>query len=251
MHGTQAGDWSSVTAVVLAGGLGTRLRPVVGDRQKTIADVGGRPFLSRILDQLEKIGVCRIVLCTGHGAEQVEETLAARQGIAKITFSREEKPMGTGGALRLAVPVAAADTLLVLNGDSYTEANLDAFLTDYQRSGRIPTLLLVEVADTRRYGRVECGPAGEVRAFTEKGAATGPGWINAGVYLMESKNAARIPADRPVSLERDVFPSWLAAGLRGHRTTGRFIDIGTPESYAAAEEFFSNAQSAGCEVPRP
>ena len=251
MSCTQAGDWSRVTAVVLAGGLGTRLRPVVGDRQKAIADVGGRPFLGRIIDQLEAVGVRRVVLCTGHGAQQVEETLAARQGIAEIAFSREHKPLGTGGALRLAVPVAAADTLLVLNGDSYTDANFEAFLADYRRSRLIPTLLLVEVADTRRYGRVECGASGEILAFTEKGSAVGAGWINAGVYLMESKNAARIPVDRPVSLERDVFPSWLATGLRGHRSTGRFIDIGTPESYAAAEDFFFNAPSSGCQVPRP
>lgn len=251
MSCAQAKEWSGVAAVVLAGGLGTRLRPVVGNRQKTVADVGGRPFVTRIIDQLEAAGIRRIVLCTGHGAEQVERSLTARQGRAEINFSREDRPLGTGGAVRLALPAAAADTLLVLNGDSYTEADLNAFLADYRRFGRIPTLLLVEVPDTRRYGRVECGPNGEIRAFTEKGAATGAGWINAGIYLMESRHAGNIPADRPISLERDVFPGWLGTGLRGHRTTGRFIDIGTPESYAAAEGFFTAAQSSGREAPRP
>lgn len=245
MSGAQAGDWSGVTAVVLAGGLGTRLRPVVGDRQKTIADVGGRPFLTRIIDQVEAVGIRRIVICTGHGAREVEASLAARKGPAAIAFSREEQPLGTGGALRRALPVAGGGTLLVLNGDSYTDANLDAFLADYRRSGRIPLLLLVEVADSRRYGRVECGPGEVIQAFTEKGAAEGAGWINAGLYLMEAEHVAGIPAERPVSLEREVFPVWLATGLRGHRTSGRFIDIGTPESYAAAERFFMGSGVTG------
>ncbi len=248
MSGVRAADWDGVTAVVLAGGLGTRLRPAVGDLPKPIADVGGRPFLSRIIEQLEAFGIRRIVLCTGHGAERVETEFAARRGPATITFSREDRPLGTGGALRLALP-STPGTLLVLNGDSYTAADLDAFLADYRRAGRIPTLLLVEVTDSSRYGRVECDPSGAIRAFAEKRPNSGPGWINAGLYLMEPQHAASIPADRPVSLERDVFPVWLETGLRGHRTNGRFIDIGTPESYAAAADFFSALRSTAHEAP--
>lgn len=250
MSGTQAGDWRDVTAVVLAGGLGTRLRPVVGDRPKPVADVGGRPFLARIIDQLEAVGVRRIVVCTGHGADQVEAALASRRGPAEILCSREDQPLGTGGALRLALPVAGRGTLLVLNGDSFTEADLSRFLADYRHAGRIPTLLLVEVADARRYGQVECGPSGDVRAFVEKGAGNGAGWINAGIYLIESARLAAIPCGRPVSLEREVFPAWVATGLRGHRTVGRFIDIGTPESYVEATEFFARPESSDHEVPR-
>lgn len=249
MSGTQTGEWSDVTAVVLAGGLGTRLRPVLGHRQKTIADVAGRPFLTRIIDQVEAVGIRRIVICTGHGASEVEASLSARNGSAFVTFSREEQPLGTGGALRRALPIAGGGTWLVLNGDSYTEANLDAFLEGYRRSGRIPTLLLVEVADSRRYGRVECGPEGDIRSFMEKGAVSGNGWINAGLYLMESEHVDAIPAARAVSLEREVFPVWLATGLRGHRTSGRFIDIGTPESYAAAQGFFMGPESNSLGVP--
>ncbi|MFM9025704.1 MAG: nucleotidyltransferase family protein [Planctomycetaceae bacterium] len=250
MSGAQAGDWRGVTAVVLAGGLGTRLRPVVGDRPKPVADVGGRPFLERIVDQLEAVGIRRIVLCTGHGAEQVEAALAGRSGPAEILCSREDRPLGTGGALRLALPVAGRGTLLVLNGDSFTDADLDGFLADYRHGGRMPTLLLVEVADARRYGRVECGPEGKVRAFVEKGAGCGAGWINAGLYLVESERLAAIPTGRPVSLEREVFPTWVATGLRGHRSAGRFIDIGTPESYAAATDFFAGPRSSDHEAPR-
>lgn len=232
-------QWADVTAVILAGGLGTRLQPVVGDRPKGLATVAGRPFLAHLLGQLASQGIRRVVVSTGHGADQIRESLGTAWGGTSIGYSHESQPLGTGGGLRLAAEGIAAPTLLVLNGDSFCRTDFAAVLDDFRRHGRKPTLLLVRVPDVSRYGRVECDAAGTIARFEEKAAASGPGWINAGVYVLDRMLVAGIPSGRAVSLEREVFPAWLAAGLRGYRCDADFLDIGTPESYARAAEFFA------------
>jgi NDP-sugar pyrophosphorylase family protein len=229
---------AGVEAAILAGGLGTRLRASVPDLPKVLAPVRGRPFLAFVLDQLAAAGVERAVVCTGHRSEQVEAACGARHGSLSLVYSREAEPLGTGGALRLALEHLTGDTLLALNGDSYADADLGEFLAAHRASGAAGTLLLAEVADAGRYGRVELDAGGRVRAFREK-TAGGRGWINAGVYLLGRALLEGIPAGRKLSLERDILPHWVPLGLFGHETRGRFIDIGTPESYAAAERFFA------------
>jgi NDP-sugar pyrophosphorylase family protein len=229
---------AGIEAVVLAGGLGTRLAARVPDRPKVLAEVRGRPFLTFVLDQLAAAGVERAVICTGYRAEQVEGAFGARHGSLALSYSREAEPLGTGGALRLALERLTGDPLLVLNGDSYVDHDLEEFLAAHRALGGAGTLLLTEVADSGRYGRVELDPGGRLAAFLEKSAG-GRGWINAGVYLLGRALLEGIPAGRKLSLERDILPRWVPLGLFGHQTRGRFIDIGTPESYAAAERFFA------------
>jgi D-glycero-alpha-D-manno-heptose 1-phosphate guanylyltransferase len=224
------------TAAVLAGGLGTRLRPAVGDRPKALARVAERPFIAFLLDQLEAAGVSDTVLLTGHRAGQVRDELGDRHGSMRLRYSREAEPLGTAGAVRLALPMIDADTLLVLNGDSFCDADLDAFARshDPQRC----SLLLARVEDAGRFGRVDVDEDGTVLGFAEKGGTAGPAWINAGVYLLPRSIVEMIPADRAVSLEREVFPRLVREGqLRGFRQGGAFIDIGTPDSYAMAGAF--------------
>jgi NDP-sugar pyrophosphorylase family protein len=233
--------WGDVTAVILAGGLGTRLQPVVGDRPKGLAAVAGRPFLAHLMDQLCSQGIRRVVVSTGHGAGQIREALGGAFGGMSVGYSHETQPLGRGGALQLAALGIASPTLLVLNGDSFCRADLTAFLQDFRRHDRKPALLLVRMPDVSRYGRVECDAAGAIRRFEEKAAASGAGWINAGVYLVDRALAAGIPAGRAVSLEREVFPTWIASGLRGYPCDAAFLDIGTPESYARAADFFAPA----------
>jgi NDP-sugar pyrophosphorylase family protein len=238
------GDLSTTTAVVLAGGLGTRLHSVVSDCPKGLAQVGGRPFLTFLLDQLDAAGVRRAVLCTGYLGEQVKETFGDKYRGLHLLYSQEHSPLGTGGALRLAVPVLASDPVLVLNGDSYCEADLAA-LPDWRREHRAKaTLLLTHVPDTQRYGRVTIDEQGAVLAFEEKGTVVGPGWINAGIYVLSHRLLLTIPGTGTVSLEREVFPAWIGHGLFGCPGDGRFLDIGTPESYGAAEEFFTSGRGS-------
>lgn len=242
------------SAAILAGGLGTRLRSVVADRPKVLAPVGGRPFLTRLLDQLARSAVRKVVLLTGHRAEQVRAAFGEGYGGLELVYSDEPQPLGTGGALRHALAQLDGPTLLLLNGDSYCDIDLDEFQQFHQEQRAGVSLALVRVADASRYGRVECDAEGRVVRFEEKRPGATPGWINAGVYLIERRLLEDVPSGRPLSLERDLLPPWTAQGIvRGFRCPGRFLDIGTPESYAAAEEFFGHgsAQRRSEREPQP
>src|SRR4051812_33523420 len=226
----------SLTAAILAGGLGTRLRPAVADRPKGLAPVGGRPYLTYVLDQLAAALVRDVVLLTGHGAGRVRDALGDAYGTLRLTYSAEPAPLGTAGALRLALPHLKSPTVLLLNGDSYCDVDLGAFPPAH-RGG--VSMVLARVPDASRFGRVRARRDGRIILFEEKGAAGGPGWVNAGIYLLDRSLIEEIPAGRPASLERDLLPAWVAARrARGFPCGGRFLDIGTPQSYAEAEDFF-------------
>ncbi len=231
------------TAVVLAGGLGTRLRSVVPDRPKALADVGGRPFLSYLLDMLATAGLSRVVICTGYRGDMIQQALGTSYGPLALDYSHEDVPLGTGGALRAALPRIASETILALNGDSLCRADLTVFAASHMQHQAAISLLLAKVDDASRYGRVELDCDNRVTQFVEKGPSRSPAWINAGVYLIERRVVESIAPETSVSLERDVLPSWLGGGLYGHRGGQQFLDIGTPESYSAAPHFVAQPVS--------
>lgn len=231
-----------VPAVILAGGLGTRLRGVLADRPKVLAPVAGRPFLSYLLDQLQTAGLRRAVICSGYLGEQLEAAFGDRFGALSLTYSREPAPLGTGGALRLATLHLQSELALVLNGDSFVDGSLTDFLAWHRAQACPGSLLLTWVPDTGRFGTVAVNAAGRIVAFREKEGLAQPGWINAGVYLLSRRLCESLPADRPVSLEREAFPNWLADGLGGFTCRAAFLDIGTPESLARAEAFFTDVR---------
>jgi NDP-sugar pyrophosphorylase family protein len=217
-----------VEALVLAGGRGTRLRSVVSSVPKPLALVDGRPFVDFLLDALLTQGVDQIVLATGHLGEVYHQHLPRWSAMGlRVRLSQEEDPLGTAGALRRAVPLLDSDRILVLNGDSICRFEID-------RLPPPPSLWLLSVDDTSRYGSVELAPDGAVLAFREKAAGGGAGLVNAGVYLFDRREVESIPPDRPVSIERELLPGLVGRGLRGVVGDGPLIDIGTPESYAAA-----------------
>jgi D-glycero-alpha-D-manno-heptose 1-phosphate guanylyltransferase len=246
---SQFSDLSPVTAVVLAGGLGTRLRPVVSDQPKVLAAVGGRPFLAYVLDQLTAAGVRKVVVCAGYLGDQLEAAFHASYRGASLSYSREPSPLGTAGALRLALPLLRSDPVLVMNGDSFCDADLKEFVGWHQVRGARASLLLTEVPDTQRYGRVDVDRSGQVTRFEEKADASGRGLINAGIYLLTQEVLCAIPAHRAVSLEREVLPAWVGRGLYACQSVGAFLDIGTPEAYAQAEYFFRSGTARGQETP--
>ena len=234
-----------LTALVLAGGLGTRLRPAVTDRPQALVEVAGRPFVTFLFDQLAAAGVNQAVLCTGYRGEQIRACLGERSGALQLIYSQEPEPLGTAGALRLALPWVSSNPALVLNGDSYCEADLGALLAWHQARPAAASLLLTQVPDTGRYGRVERDADDAVTGFVEKGAAGGPGWINAGIYVLSRSLMAGLPAGRAVSIEREVFPAWVGRGLYGCPAGGRFIDFGTPEALAQLSAFFDGHPQGG------
>lgn len=227
-----------IVAIVLAGGLGTRLRSVVADRPKVLAEVRGRPYLAYLLDQIAATGIKIVVLCTGYMGEQVQDIFSNTYKSLRLVYSQESSPLGTAGALRFALPLLESDTVLVMNGDSFCETNFEAFWTWHCAWDADATLRLTKVADARRYGRVQVDVSGRVLRFDEKSDTSGPGWINAGIYLLKRRLLETLPVNKVISLEREIFPAWIGRGLYGYRSEGRFLDIGTPESYVIAEQFF-------------
>lgn len=234
---------TETTAAILAGGLGTRLRSVVGDRPKVLAEVNGRPFLAWLLEFLESFGFKRVVLCTGYQAEGIERAFGRRFGDLTLIHSREASPLGTAGALRQALPFLQSDQVLVLNGDSFCEVDLAAFCQSHSARRARASLALAYVNDVGRYGRVQIEADDRITSFSEKESAAGAGWINAGIYLFERELIQVLPSNMALSLEREALPMWIPEGVYGFKTRGRFLDIGTPDSYALAQrESFQGRQ---------
>ncbi len=204
--------------------------------------VAGRPFLTHLLDQLAESEIQKVVLCTGYMADMIRNVLGDGYLGMELLYSIEETPLGTGGALRNAAGLLSGDTVLVLNGDSYCDCNLADFISGHAANGAVAGMVLARVEDVARFGAVQTNAASRVESFIEKGGQTGPGWINAGIYLMPLDLLQEIAPDRPVSLERELFPELMTKGLYGYHCTGSFIDIGIPEEYQRSQRFFSEPQ---------
>lgn len=225
-------------AVILAGGLGTRLRSVISDKPKVMAEVCGAPFLSWIIKAIKNDGVNRVILCVGYLSEQVEDYFNEEFQGVEIVYSKEDKPLGTGGAIVNAVNNIKSENIFILNGDSWCVTNLRKFSSDYFNRSAQASVVLAKVPDSGRYGSVEFDADNKLTSFREKNPEGLPGWINAGIYLVNKSLLHRIPSpNRNISLEKEVLPMWVKEGMYGFPSEGSFIDIGTPESFLLAEEF--------------
>jgi len=224
-----------VKAFVLAGGLGTRLKPRFGDLPKPLAPLGGRPFLAAQLDWLRGRGISRAVILAGYGADRVRAALGdgSEWGVA-LEYSVEAEPLGTGGALKLAERFVEGPALVV-NGDTIGDAQPWALERDRWEAGALGAVALYRVADATARGRVE-HDAGRVTRFVEKDEShSGPAWVNGGQYVFAPELWSHLPAGAS-SLERDVLPGLAERGqLLGCTCEGRFWDIGTPEDFDRAE----------------
>ena len=238
-------------AVVLAGGLGTRLRPLTLTTPKQMLPVLHRPMIEHVLAGLARAGVDAAVLSLGYRPEAFQAAYPG--GICagvELSYAVEPQPLGTAGAVRFAAAAAGLDeTFLAVNGDVISDLDVGRLWERHRRWGAEATIQLVAVDDPSRYGLVETDDRGRVRSFTEKPPAAeapeaaerpdgpaGARWVNAGMYVLEPSVLDRIDAGRPVSIERDTFPALAAAGtLRASGGDGYWIDIGTPESYLAAQ----------------
>jgi D-glycero-alpha-D-manno-heptose 1-phosphate guanylyltransferase len=231
----------TASCIILAGGLGTRLRSAVPDLPKCLAPVGGRPFLEWQLRSLTQRGVTHFVLALGHGAEQVREALCEpwAQELA-IDYVIERETLGTGGAALYAMNDAGLDEALVANGDTFLGGSLAAMLSPLDlHGGELMRIATVAVADRARFGGVAVDGAGHVTAFLEKGQAdAGP--INAGLYRI-NRRALDGSAERSFSMETLVMPRLVAQRALGAReVSGPFIDIGIPEDYRYFNEHYQD-----------
>jgi NDP-sugar pyrophosphorylase family protein len=237
---------SAADAIILCGGAGLRLRGVTGNAPKSLANIVGRPFLEILLSQLRRLGFQRVVLAVGYQKDLIQEHFGDRAFGLALKYSIESTPLGTGGALRKAVDLIESETVVTMNGDSYTDADLAAFVTDY-RSAKAYVSMLVVPAD----GRVDCGlvsvdDKGKVLGFKEKQSLLGTQYVNAGIYAISKNALGSIQPGIQISLETEIIPRWLANGkcLRAFIHPGECVDIGTPERYQRAQFTLANAEAS-------
>ena len=223
-------------AILLCGGMGTRLRSVVSDRPKPMADICGKPFLQYLLEMLRDKGITEVIFALGYMGEMIEEYFQDGSAFGlKISYSYEEEPLGTGGAIRNALPKILEEEVLVLNADTYFPMDYQGLLRFHQENDGDFSLATRAVPDISRYGAVRRDAAGRILAWNEKledGGQPLAGEINGGIYVMKKSLIAEIPEGKQ-SLEQDCIPKWLSEGKRifGLPFDGYFMDIGIPKDY--------------------
>ncbi|MDI3281082.1 MAG: NDP-sugar synthase, partial [Bacillota bacterium] len=228
-------------AVIMAGGEGTRLRPLSCDLPKPMVPLLNRPLLEHILLLLRRHGVREVALTLCYRPHLIEEYFGdgARWGM-KLRYFREEVPLGTAGSVRQAAEFLGEETFLVLSGDALTDFDLTAALRFHQQAGGVATLVLTRVQQPLEYGIVITDESGRIVRFLEK-----PGWsevfsdtVNTGIYVLEPQVLSAVPADRPYDFSKDLFPRLLASGapLMGWVAEGYWSDIGNLEEYRRGHE---------------
>ncbi len=230
----------AIDVYVLAGGRGTRIRPVLGDTPKLLAPIRNRTYFDHLLNWLRRFGARRVVLGLGVHAQAIIHYAQAHPiaGMAIETVV-EPSPLGTAGAIRFARSTMRSDPVLVINGDSFADANLCRLLERHHAAHASATVLCAEVEDAGRYGRLALDALGFVERFAEKDSSfRGKAWINAGIYFISASLLDVIAAGTATSLERDVFERLPRRSLAAFTECFRFIDIGTPESLVQADEVF-------------
>lgn len=229
---------AEIPVAVLAGGLGTRLQPVLKGAPKAMAPINGKPFLNYLFNWLIFQGTKHVVLCTGHLGGQIKDYFGDQFGSICIAYSHEEQPLGTAGALRHCLSKFHTDIILVVNGDTFCSANLKRFLNWHRCHAFNASVLLSYQKKVQRFGCVETDQKGQIVQFHEKAPGLGSGYVSAGIYLVNRSIIENMPESQYLSMEYEVLPELIGKGLSGYKTQSAFIDIGTPESFGAAQTYF-------------
>jgi D-glycero-alpha-D-manno-heptose 1-phosphate guanylyltransferase len=233
---------SAVTdAIILAGGKGTRLNNVLSDIPKPMAPVNGKPFLDILLFQLNKYPAIRnVVLSVGHKSDVIVNRYTNSSAYNfRIIFSNEKAPLGTGGAIKKALSSTNTDGVLVLNGDSYVQVDVNELINYHISRNASFTMVLKKLNDTSRYGSVSIDEQNRILSFKEKMTANHTGLVNAGVYLIDRNLFDSIDKDCEISFEQQILPDLIRGNAYGYITSGKFIDIGIPETYRAAQDYLT------------
>jgi len=231
-------------AIILSGGFGLRLRGVIGEETpKPMAPIGGRPFLELLLRQLKRHGFRRVILGVGYKQEVIQENFGNSACGLELVYSIETSPLGTGGAMREAARYVTTETTLVMNGDSYTGADLSRLVRAHNDTSADATVVVIP--ETRSdAGSVVLSLDGKIKAFAEKRVVPESRYLSAGIYMLDTSMVAAIPHAAKISLEEQLFPQWLADGknIRGFVFEGACVDIGTPERYQKAQHVLEKVE---------
>jgi len=226
----------NIDVVVLAGGLGTRLSSVLKDKPKILAPIGKRPYIVFLLSWLKSFGARRVIFGLGHLAGVVSDYLDANAtDDIEISVVIEEKPLGTAGAISNLCSQIRTNPVVIMNGDSFVDANLCEFVAFHRRENATVSILCTKVPDAGRFGVVKIDGDNRIVEFQEKNAYAGEGIINAGIYLFDHTRLSEISKSGP-SLEKDFFPNQPIGRLIAMSGQYNFLDIGTPLDLARAPD---------------
>ncbi|MEI8046487.1 MAG: nucleotidyltransferase family protein [Bacteroidota bacterium] len=224
-------------AIVLAGGLGTRLQGVLPGMPKCMAPVQGAPFLSHVLNYLISQQIKTVILSVGYRKEQIINYFGNSFQSLSILYAIENEPLGTGGAIKLAFDHSAEEKAFVMNGDTFFLPDLSSMEQWHTMSSADITIAVKHMPETGRYGLVETDHNGRITAFREKDPRSGSGWINGGIYLI-NRNIFKNIRDQKFSIENDLFKvSCSTLHMQSFRTDASFLDMGIPEDYDRAQTF--------------
>lgn len=227
-------------AIILAGGFGTRLQSVVSDVPKPMAPINAIPFLNYMFDYLKFYNIEHVVLSTGYLSEKVSEYYKEEFNGIKISYTKEKTPLGTGGGIRLAMLKCETKNVLVLNGDSFFDVNLNKYFNQHSTFHSDCTLALRKVDNAARYGTIQLGNMNVIKKFKEKDSVEKEGLINGGVYILNKELfLTKTTANSSFSIEKDFYETKInELTIFGFEYDGYFIDIGIPEDYTKAQDDF-------------
>jgi len=228
--------------VILAGGLGKRLQSVTGGAQKVLAKIGNKPFLEILIDYIASQGGRRFILCIGHGSDEVISYFKNKYQDREIVFSREDSPLGTGGAIKQGSQQVKTDHFLAMNGDCFCVIDYKQLIAFHQQQKSKATLAVTMVPDARDYGTIEIASTGAITAFKEKQPVIRGAFINTGTYCFDRNVFSLKDTPSKFSIEYDFFPYLVGQGFYAFEVENRFIDIGTPERYSWAQEHLQTLQ---------
>jgi D-glycero-alpha-D-manno-heptose 1-phosphate guanylyltransferase len=223
-----------VDAIILAGGLGTRLSHIIPGTPKALAPIRGTPFLQILLNQISRCSfISKIIMALGHKAESISSFL---QKTPQIDQSIELTPLGTGGAILHALSQTSNETLFILNGDTFFDIDFDDFYEFHKKKRSLATIAVRYEEHASRYGSLQINSDKKIVRFEEKSSEIKKGWVSGGMYLMQKEIFASFCSGSAYSLEHDFIPQFLEKGVFAYCNSGTFIDIGTEESYHQAQQ---------------
>ena len=228
-------------AIILAGGMGTRLRDVVADKPKPMADINGRPFLEYLVKYLASYNINKIILSVGYKSEVIKNYFGEKFNNTTISYAVEKYPLGTGGGISLAMQKAQADDIFILNGDTFFNINLKNLARVHSEKNASLTIALRKMGNASRYGFIAIDENNRIKAFLEKDKLMNEGYINGGVYIIKKSVLLNYNMPEKFSFEKDFLQQYFKSeNFFGLEFNDYFIDIGIPSSYKQAQSDFTN-----------
>lgn len=232
-------ETGKIDVVILCGGEGKRLRPIISGRPKPMCEFGGRPFLSILMEYIASFGFRRFILCTGYMGGMVKKYYSAKKWPWEAVFSQERIALGTGGAVKKAYSLIKSSSFLVMNGDSFCRLKLDKFKDFHFKKKALLSIALTDASKDKNCGKVILNSSQRIVNFTEKGKAVNKFFANTGIYFMDKKIFSLMPEKKEFSLEYNFFPSITGQRCYGFKRKVRLIDFGTISGYRNALHLLS------------